>query len=141
MVRQPKSLDEAKEIYREEKGKVTRSLNSIIGSRILMAVLATFVLAFGVNLITSPDQLPNVGGLSIARVGLPSDVDFGFVGEQPTEAGQAAISNGAPSQVEAFLSEHRQLVPILNGIGLGAAFVLLIWNMTVMTLRRRITRG
>ena len=57
-MRQPKSLDEAKEIYREEKGKVTRSLNSIIGSRILMAVLATFVLAFGVNLTTSPDQLP-----------------------------------------------------------------------------------
>lgn len=141
MVRQPKSLDDAKAIYREEKGKVLRSLNSIIGSRVLMAVLATFVIAFAVNLIISPDRLPNIGGLSLARVGLPNDIDFGFVGEQVGQAKQAAIEQGAPSQVQGFLSEHRDLAPIINAFCLGAAFVLLIWNMTVMTLRRRYTKG
>lgn len=141
MVRQPKSLDEAKAIYREEKGKVTRSLNSIIGSRLLMAVLATFVIVFAVNLVVSPDRLPNIGGLSLARVGLPSDVDFGFVGEQAQQAQQAAVEQGASGQVQSFLNDHRDLAPIINAFCLGAAFVLLIWNMTVMTLRRRYTKG
>lgn len=141
MVRQPRNLDEAKALYKEEKRKVTRSFDAIIGSRILMAVLATFVIAFAVNLVTSPDQLPNVGGLSIARLGLPADVDFGLVGEQATQAGQAAVREGAAGYVQTFLNDNRQAVPIINGIGLGATFVLLLVNMTIMTKRRRFTKG
>ena len=125
-MRQPRNLAEAKQIYREEKKKVTTSLDAIIGSRVLMAVLATFVIAFAVNLATSPDQLPNVGGLSLARLGLPQDVDFGVVGEQAAQAQQAALAQGAPGQVEALLSEHRDWVPIINGVGLGATLVLLL---------------
>lgn len=140
-MRQPHNLEEAKAIYREEKRKVTHSLDAIIGSRVLMAVLATFVIAFAVNLVTSPDQLPNVGGLSIARLGLPADVDFGVVGEQAAQARQAALDQGAPGAVQSFLDEHRDWVPIINGAGLGATFVLLMVNMTVMTMRRRFTKG
>ena len=47
-MRTPQSLDDAKAIYREEKGKIARSLDALIGSRVLMAVLATFVIAFAV---------------------------------------------------------------------------------------------
>ena len=101
-MRTPQSLDDAKAIYREEKGKITRSLDALIGSRVLLAVLATFVIAllavlatfviaFGVNLATSPDQLPNVGGLTLARIGLPTSVDFGVVGEQ---AAQPIVNTG-----------------------------------------------
>lgn len=140
-MRQPRNLDEAKAIYKEEKRKVTRSFDAIIGSRILMAVLATFVIAFAVNLITSPDQLPNVGGLSIARLGLPPEVDFGVVGEQAVQAQQAAAREGAQGYVQTFLDEHRNLAPIINGVGLGATFVLLMVNMTIMTKRRRFTKG
>ncbi|MDX2276087.1 MAG: hypothetical protein NW206_11615 [Hyphomonadaceae bacterium] len=141
MIRRPKNLEDAKAIYKEEKQKVTRSLDAIIGSRVLMAVLATFVIAFAVNLLTSPDQLPNVGGLSIARLGLPPEVDFGFVGEQATQAGQAALREGAPGMIQSFVEENRSAVPIINGVGLGATFVLLLVNMTVMTKRRRFTKG
>jgi hypothetical protein len=140
-MRQPRNLDEAKAIYKDEKRKITRSLDALIGSRILMAVLATFVLAFAVNLATSPDQLPNVGGLSVARLGLPADVDFGVVGEQAAQAQQAAERENASSYVHTFLDENRSLVPIINGVGLGATFVLLMVNMTVMTKRRRFTKG
>lgn len=141
MVRAPQNLEEAKQIYREEKAKVTRSLDALVGSRIVMAVLATFVLAFGVNLATSPEQLPNVGGIDIARLGLPTDLDFGLVGEQAQAAREAAEREGARDTVGAFLAENRGLVPILNGVGFGATFILLLWNMAVMTKRRPFTRG
>jgi hypothetical protein len=140
-MRTPQSLNDAKAIYREEKGKITRSLDALIGSRVLMAVLATFAIAFAVNLATSPDQLPNVGGLSLARIGLPASVDFGVVGEQAAQAKQAAIEQGAQGEIDAFLGEHREIVPLLNAGALGATLILLLWNMTVMTQRRRVTKG
>lgn len=140
MVRQPQSIDEAKQIYREEKGKVLRSLDALIGSRVLMAVLATFVLAFAVNLWMSPNQMPNVGGLSLATYGLPP-MDFGVLGEQFDTAKQAAYEQGLDGEVRGFLDKNRGLVPILNGILFGASVVLLLWNMSVMTRRRRFTKG
>ena len=78
MVRQPTNLAEAKEIFREEKAKVTTSLSAIAGSRWLMAILATLVIAFGTHLAYAPARLPTVGGVSLAAIGLPSNVDFGF---------------------------------------------------------------
>lgn len=141
MVRTPQSLAEAKQIVGEEKAKITRSLDALIGSRILMAVLATFLIAFGINLATSPSQLPNVGGVTIARLGLPPSVDFGVVGEQAAQAGAAAEREGAQGLVAGFLAGHRDWVPILNGIGFGAMLVLLLVNMAVMTRRRPYTKG
>ena len=65
MVRQPKNLAEAKEIFREEKTKVTSSVSAIAGSRWLLAILATFVIAFGTHLAYAPSRLPTVGGIVI----------------------------------------------------------------------------
>jgi hypothetical protein len=90
MVRQPKNLAEAKQIVKEERVKLTSSLSVIAGSRWLLAILATLALAFGTHLAYAPDRLPPVAGLSAAEFGLPTGLDFGFVGEQAKQAADAA---------------------------------------------------
>jgi hypothetical protein len=141
MVRQPKSLNEAKQIFREEKTKVTSSIAAIAGSRWLMAILATFVLAFGAHLAFAPSRLPPVGGLSIAQVGLPQGVDFGVVGEQARAAREAAERQDAAGRAQGFFEENAERIPLFNAIGFGLTLVLLLINMTIMTKRRRVTRG
>jgi len=141
MVRTPQSLDEAKQIYREEKSKVVASANAIAGSRWLMAILATLVLAFGTHLAYAPARLPNVSGLSLAQIGLPSSVDFGFAGEQAKAAREAAVREGARERARDLIDTHRDAVPVLNAVGFGACLALLLANMWVMTKRRRFTRG
>lgn len=140
-MRTPKNIDEAKAIVREEKNKVSSSLSKMIGSRWLLAVLATFAIAFGSHLAYAPSRLPPVGGLSLAAAGLPPGIDFGFAGQQAASARQAAIEQGAPGFFQEKINENRQYVPLLNAIGLGLALLLLGVNMTIMTLRRRETRG
>jgi hypothetical protein len=92
MVRQPKGLAEAKQIFKEERTKVASSLSAIAGSRWLTAILATFALAFGTHLAYAPGRLPPVSGLSLAQIGLPTGVDFGFVGEGQGSGGGRAHS-------------------------------------------------
>ncbi|MBX9747280.1 MAG: hypothetical protein K2X34_10280 [Hyphomonadaceae bacterium] len=144
MVRQPQNLEEAKQIFREEKTKVTSSLAALAGSRWLMAILATLVIAFGSQALYAPGYLPTPGGFSIAALGLPP-VDFGFVGEQATQAAEAAgrsdAANAFSERLAAEAADNPQFIPTLNYIGLGAAFVLLMINMTIMTKRRRVSRG
>jgi len=134
-------LAEAKARVIAEKNKVTGSLSAIVGSRVLMAILATFCIAFAANLLYSPAELPRVGGLSLASAGLPPNVDFGVVGEQAGQAAAAADREGAQGFVQGFLEARPQLIPILNWVGLGLSFVLLMVNMTIMTQRRRVSRG
>lgn len=141
MVRQPKDLAEAKQIFREEKAKVTGSLSAIAGSRWLLAILATFVLAFGAHLIYAPTRLPTVGGLSLAQTGLPPNIDFGAVGEQAREAAAAAQREGARERAQEFIAENQARAPLFNAIGFGLALALLLGNMYVMTKRRRVSRG
>lgn len=141
MVRQPKNLAEAKQIFREEKNKVASSIAAIAGSRWLMAILATCVIAFGVHLAYAPARLPPVGGLSLAASGLPPSVDFGFAGEQAKAAAEAAQSQGAQGRVQEFVAENAERIPLFNAIGFGAALVLLLANMWIMTSRRRFSRG
>ena len=141
MVRTPQNLEDAKAIFREEKAKLTGSLSAIAGSRWLTAILATFVIAFGVNALYGPTQLPSVGGLSLTVAGLPPNLDFGVAGEQAIEARDAAIAQGAEGEIAAFLSENAALVPILNWAGLALAFAFLVANMWIMTARRRVSRG
>lgn len=140
-MRQPKSLGEAKAIVVQEKAKLSTAISNTIGSRWLMAILATFVIAFAIHLAYSPDRLPNVSGLRVAQIGLPPGLDFGLVGEKAVEARDAALRQGAPDQARAFLASHKSWIPYFNAIGLGACFVLLLINMTVMTIRRPYTRG
>lgn len=134
-------LAEAKARFVVEKNKVTGSLAAVIGSRVLLAVLATFAIAFAANLLYSPEDLPRVGGLSLAQAGLPPSIDFGVAGEQAGEAISAAQREGAAGYVQAFFAENSDLIPVFNAVGLGLSLVLLLINMTVMTKRRRFSRG
>lgn len=140
-MRTPTNLADAKAIFREEKAKFTGSISALAGSRWLTAILATFAIAFGVNVLYSPAQLPPISGISFSTIGLPPTLDFGIVGEQAAQAREAAERQGAQSVVTAFLAENAGLVPIINAIGFGLAFALLVGNMWIMTVRRRFTRG
>lgn len=140
-MRKPTNLADAKAIFREEKGKLTGSLSAIAGSRWLLAILATFVIAFGTNLLYAPGQLPSVGALSAAQVGLPTNLDFGIVGEQAGQAREAAERQGGAELIEAFLADNASLIPMFNAVGFGLCLVLLLANMAIMTKRRRVTRG
>ncbi len=140
-MRTPHSLNEAKAIYHEEKVKVTSSLSAIAGSRWLMAILAALVLAFGLHAIYAPARLPPIGGLSLAQVGLPSNIDFGVVGEQARQAQEAAQRQNVGAHVTSLIDQQATWIPIINYAGFGVALVLLLINMTIMTKRRPHTRG
>lgn len=139
-MRQPKDLNEAKAMIREEKNKLLRAFNAVIGSRPLMALLATFVIAFALHAVYAPTRLPTVGAVSLVQVGLPP-LDLGVVGEQLPEVKQAAANEDLPGRWREFVAENSANIPLWNWIGFGVAFVLLAINLTIMTIRRRYTRG
>lgn len=140
-MRQPTNLAEAKQIFREEKAKVTGSISAIAGSRWLMAILATLVIAFGTHLIYAPARLPAVGGVSLAVVGLPPTVDFGFAGDQAKQAAEAARNSEARTRAEEFVAANQERIPIFNGVIFGLSLLLLLGNMWIMTKRRPYSRG
>jgi len=141
MVRQPTNLAEAKQIIKEERLKLTSSISAIAGSRWLLAIQATFALAFGTHLLYAPSRLPPVAGLSLAHIGLPDDLDFGVVGEQAKQAADAAERQDVSSRAQELIAVNPERIPLINAIGFGLALVLLAINMTIMTKRRRVTRG
>jgi hypothetical protein len=71
-------------------------------------------------------------------MGFPTDLDFGVVGEQANEAARAAREQDVVGQVRERLAAKPALT---NTVGFGLALALLLGNMTVMTLRRRVSRG
>ncbi|MBY0564990.1 MAG: hypothetical protein K2P58_12490 [Hyphomonadaceae bacterium] len=137
----PQNLEQAKAMVQAEKAKLTGSLSAIAGSRWLTAVAAVLAIAFAANVLYSPHYLPSIGGVSLASIGLPDNLDFGVVGEQAIEAREAAVREGAPDRVSAFINENRNLVPLLNWAGLALAMAALLANLWIMTKRRRFTRG
>jgi hypothetical protein len=145
MVRQPQNLAEAKQIFQEEKTKVTSSIAAIAGSRWLTAILATLALSFGTHVIYAPTRLPTVERVNIAQLGLPTNIDFGVVGEQAKQAAEAAQREGAGVQAQTRFAEeaaaNADFIPMLNKIAFAVALVLLLINMTIMTRRRRYSRG
>lgn len=141
MVRQPKDLAEAKAIFWEEKAKVTGSISAVAGSRWLMAILATLVIAFGTHLAFAPARLPAVGGVSLAAVGLPPSVDFGFAGDQAKQAAEAAANSQARTRAEEFVAANAERIPIFNAVAFGLSLLLLLGNMFIMTKRRPYSRG
>ena len=138
MVRRPKDLAEAKEIFREEKTKLTTSVSAVAGSRWSTAILATFAMAFGTHSLYAPTRLPHVADLSIAKIGFPTDLDFGFAGDQAKEAVRAARDQDVFARIAEVLSANPELT---NAVGFGLALALLLGNMWIMTKRRRTTRG
>lgn len=140
-MRQPTNLAEAKQVFREEKAKVTGSISAIAGSRWLMAILATLVIAFGTHLIYAPARLPAVGGVSLAVVGLPPTVDFGFAGDQAKQAAEAARNSEARTRAEEFVATNQERIPIFNAVMFGLSLLLLLGNLWIMTKRRPYSRG
>jgi len=131
-----RSLDDAKALYRAEKQKVVGSLQAIVASRVLIAVFAASALAFGSHLFYAPARLPSFGGLSVATFGLPP-IDFGLAGQAAQDAAGAAQRQGVSAEVQGFLAENAAAIPILNGIGFGAAVVLLLWSLAIQTRIRK----
>jgi uncharacterized membrane protein YhaH (DUF805 family) len=136
----PQSLDEAKTIVREERLKLRHAFSAIIGSRWLLAILATFVIAFGTHIAFAPTRLPPVAGLAAATSFMPA-VDFGLVGEQAQQAAQSAIDQGADEEARALIAENAARIPAANVIMFALCLVLLLVNMAVMTSRRWYTKG
>jgi predicted nucleic acid-binding Zn ribbon protein len=136
----PQSLEEAKAIYEDEKAKLRSAFGAIIGSRWLLAILATFVIAFGSNLLFAPMRLPHVAGIEAATAFMP-DVDLGLVGEQIGEAREAAENQGASGRVQEILAENAERAPVLNLVMFVLCLVLLSVNLAVMTQRRWYTKG
>lgn len=137
----PHSLNEAKARIHEEKVKVTSSLSAIAGSRWLMAILTALALAFGLHALYAPARLPSIGGLSLAQVGLPPNIDFGVVGEQAKQAQEAADRQDVGGHVTGLINQYAPLIPSINYAGFALTLALLFGNMWIMTKRRRFTRG
>lgn len=132
----PQSLEEAKARLASEKNKVVTATQTIVGSRALLAVLAIFTVAFGAHLMYAPERLPPFGGVNLATIGLPP-VDFGEAANIARDARDAAIREDVPGSIQGFINENRSLVPIFNGIGFGACFILLIWNLYINTKEKK----
>jgi hypothetical protein len=140
-MRQPKSLDDAKAMFRAEKAKVVSSVSAIAGSRWLLAILATLAVAFATHVAYAPSRLPPIGGLSITQVGLPQSVDFGYAGEHARAAREAAEREDVAGRATSWAETNADKIWIVNAVGLGATLVLLAVNLVIMTRRRRYTKG
>jgi hypothetical protein len=134
----PQSLAEAKAMLKTEEDKALGTLDVIIGSRWLMAILATCVLAFGLHAVYAPTWLPSFTGLSLANFGLPSHLELGPGTHEVAAAWQRQNGN---QHIQALASEHADLFPYINIAGFAVCFILLLVNLTIMTKRRRFTRG
>ena len=137
----PRSIDEAKAMLAAEQAKLSSSFHEIIGSRWLMAILATCCLGFGLHALYAPSWLPSLTDISFMSWGLPSGVDLGFAGEQGKEALAAAQRQGLSTYLQSLAVEKPWLFPAINTGGFAVCFALLVVNMTIMTMRRKFTRG
>ncbi|MGE0742447.1 MAG: hypothetical protein AB7O98_13990 [Hyphomonadaceae bacterium] len=136
----PQSLDEAKAMVRTQRLKIASSVSLIAGSRWLLAILATFVIAFATHLAYAPERLPTVGGLSVAQAGLPP-IDFGLAGEQAQTVRERAKDEDVRGRAVGWVDANRDKLWIVNSVGLAVALILLAINVTIMTRRRRYTEG
>ena len=128
-MRQPHSLDEAKTIYREEKGKLLTAVHGVIGSRAVLAGLTMLMVGFGAHTIYAPTRLPPIRGISLAQAGLPPSLDFGAAGEAAKELRDAAVRQGASDQVTTFVTAHQDWIPAFNQGGFALCALLLVWNL------------
>lgn len=137
----PRSIDEAKALLATEEAKVSSSFHQVIGSRWLMAIMATCCLAFGLHAVYAPSWLPSFSGLSLTAFGLPEGTDFRAVTVQLQEAAATAQRHDVAGHVKTIADQHAKWIPYLNWVGFAVCLVVLGVNMTVMTMRRRFTRG
>ena len=125
-MRTPQSLDDAKAIVREEKAKFSTAIAALFGSRPVLAVLTLVMIVFGVQALLAPTELPPLGSVNIAQLGLPP-LDFGAIGQGAREAASAAQSAGARDVLAEQLAAHPSAPPYINAtVALGAALLLAI---------------
>lgn len=137
----PRSIDDAKAMLAAEEAKLSSSYHTLIGSRWLMAILSTCCLGFGLHALYAPTWLPSLSDISFMSWGLPTGLDFGAAGEQGQEALAAAQRQGLGTYLQSLAADHPWLFPAMNTGGFVLSFALLMLNMTVMTKRRKFTRG
>ncbi len=140
-MRQPKSLDDAKQMFRAERAKVAASLSLIAGSRWLLAIAAALTLTFGTHLIYAPNRLPAMEWLHWRNIGLPPSLDFGLAGEQWDEMRAAAIRHDVAARAQEALAANQEHYLLINALAFAAALGLLMLNLWLMTKRRRFARG
>ncbi|MBC7769909.1 MAG: hypothetical protein H7124_14090 [Phycisphaerales bacterium] len=133
-MRQPQSIDDAKAMIREEKAKLSSALAAVAGAPVVTALLAALLIAFGVNLLYSPTQLPLFGDWTLASVGLPS-LDLGVAGEQAAQIRDAAARHDVTGRALSWADQNADKTPLINAIASGAALLLLLGNMW-LTARR-----
>ena len=137
----PRSIDEAKALLAAEEASLSTSFNQLIGSRWLMAILAACTLGFGLHALYAPSWLPSLTDISFVSWGLPSGVDLGFLGAQSKEAFAAAERQGLGSYLQSLAADKPWLFPAINSGGFFVCLALLAINMSIMTVRRKFTRG
>lgn len=140
-MRQPKSLDDAKQMFREERAKVAASVSLIAGSRWLLAIAAALTLTFGSHIVYAPNRLPAMEWLHWQNVGLPPSVDFGLAGEQWDEMRAAAERHDVAARAEEALAASQDRNVLINALAFLAALGVLALNLWIMTKRRAHTRG
>jgi hypothetical protein len=79
--------------------------------------------------------------MSLAAVGLPPNVDFGFAGDQAKQAAEAAANSDARTRAQEFVAANAEKIPIFNAVAFGVTLLLLLGNMWIMTKRRPYSRG
>jgi hypothetical protein len=131
------ALTEAKARLETERNKIVEALNSILGSRWLLAILAAFMIAFGTHALFFPERLPPVQSLSAADIGLPGDVDFGVVGEQAREAAEAAQRQDVGAYARDYAAADPERIALINTVGFSLALALLILNIVIAAKRYR----
>jgi hypothetical protein len=137
----PRSIEDAKQVFRRERAKVAGSISALAGSRWLLAIAAALTLTFGSHLVYAPNRLPAMEWLHWQNVGLPPSVDFGLAGEQWDEMRAAAERQDVATRAKQALAENQERYVWINAIAFAAALALLSVNLWIMTKRRRYTRG
>ena len=123
-----------------ETNKFVTAVKAFIGSRILLALLAMCVVAFGVQSLYAPDRLPPIAGLDLIRQFMPQ-VDSGVIGAKLQEAQDAAVRQGGLDRLNDFIAAHQAQIPLYNLIGLGLSALLLVWNILVAAAKWKGSTG
>jgi|GEM_PF-3589548 len=137
----PQSLDDAMAMLKAEQAKLSTGYHTLIGSRWLMAILATCCMAFGLHAVYAPTRLPRLTGVSLTAWGLPNGADLNDLSAVGQKLHEGAANPLVQPTLAHGISLLDQYAPAFNIAGFGLCLGLLLLNMTIMTKRRSFTRG
>lgn len=134
------SIQEAKTQVIAEKNKFTSAVRTVIGSRVLLAVLTMLMLGFGAHALYAPDRLPPIAGLDMAKSFAPT-IDAGVIGQKLQEAQDAAVRQGGLDRLNDFVTAHQAQIPLYNLIGFALSALLLVGNLLAAATKWRGATG